>query len=676
MKSLTRLWHSWRWWTFLLAMTLAFATLGYKIGPPPDREPTAQYTASTTLVLTDPFDRELSATRMELEMTRGAVPTLSAVELGFSDTLEFLAVLDIEPDDSLGTLEITSLGETSREAVSQVETISNRYLAFKLSGVIADREIAIQGVQIDKAAVEGQLRNIDILIARQQATGINVANDGTVTTTGGGQPSSVSVARRQALVGTYSELLRLEAALDRAPTSPVIVAGDTTVVESFIGGLSTPLTPAIMGIIGAILGLALGLGTIALAYRVHDRIDSRDEAEAAYGATVLADISRIPRRVRKKSDIVTFDLPDAPTSASYRHLRTMVAAISRETKSADNPSTVYLVTSAHSTEGKSTTVANLAAAFSDSGSDVIVISGDLRRPYIHKLLGVDASHRGILEAPSDITAEELEAQLARTTLPRVRLLPHGAPVNNPGELLASRRPVIDRCRELAEVVIIDAPPTLVGNDVAELLPAVDHVIVTARASVTKTAQARAARRLLRSLGAHVIGVALVESNDKSRRRYRYGSRTKTTRSARITSLWKSEVSGHDTYPDPESTESDFTIAARERVSRMRTAPIDVDDTIASVVSKRESANGESDHESADLDKSTAGSATATATGAKTRSERSADRNRHMRADAVESSASSNGSPKHQEDSTDEVDAEIAELLASQSDAAWTRQRTK
>lgn len=608
MKSLVRLWRSPRWWSFVLACIVGFALLGYAIGPPPDRDPTLRYTATSTLVLTDPSDRDLNADRMELEMTRGAVPAAAAVVAGVDGIPELLRLVDIDANAQLGTIELVATAGTEARARTLVHSIALPYLELKLEEEIDDRALELELIRIDKTTLERQLAIIDAEI--EAASAVPILEDG--TTGDRGQASSVAVARRQALVSNYGELLRTEAALQREPTPPVVAAGETTIVESSVGGLQTPLTPTIMAIIGGLLGAGVGLGIVALSYRLNDRIDTRDEAEAAYGAAVLADVSRVPRRLRKKTDVITFDIPDAPSSAAYRHLRTMMAATARD--AGTSGSTVYLVTSAHSGEGKSTTAANLAAAFSDSGNDVIIISGDLRRPHIHTLLDVDESATGILELPGDADVETIEQSLARTTLPRVRLLAHGAPVNNPGELLASRRQIIERCRELVDVVIIDAPPVLIGNDVAELLPAVDHVVVTARAHVSKTAQARAARRLLRSLGARVAGVALIESNDKTRRSYRYKARTKTSRGAFVSSRLRrgSTQTPGDSYPTANGSGPFATNGVHEE-------PVEP---------------------------------------------------------VAQPEPATNGHPVAKDPDHDRVDTEIADLLAEHSNDAWSRQRTR
>jgi Mrp family chromosome partitioning ATPase len=69
---------------------------------------------------------------------------------------------------------------------------------------------------------------------------------------------------------------------------------------------------------------------------------------------------------------------------AYRMLRTNV-----EFSTLEKPAQTLLVTSANPGEGKTTTVANLALVLAQAGKRVIAVDSDLRRPALHRLLGVE-----------------------------------------------------------------------------------------------------------------------------------------------------------------------------------------------------------------------------------------------------------------------------------------------
>jgi non-specific protein-tyrosine kinase len=157
-------------------------------------------------------------------------------------------------------------------------------------------------------------------------------------------------------------------------------------------------------------------------------------------------------------------------------------------------------------------VANLAAAFADAGRSVIVVSGDLRSPTIHRYLGVPDDAPGLGDDMGEMTVADVERRLQPTSLPNVRLISHGSLVSNPGELLAAHLPVIAAARALADIVLIDSPPVLAANDAAELIPAVDGVLLVARLGRTRRNAARSATNLLESLSAPVLGVVALEAS--------------------------------------------------------------------------------------------------------------------------------------------------------------------
>ena len=84
----------------------------------------------------------------------------------------------------------------------------------------------------------------------------------------------------------------------------------------------------------------------------------------------------------KKHRLIT-ENPASRVAESYRMLRTNI-----QFASLDKPIKTILITSTAPGEGKSTTAANLAVAFAQTGSKVLLIDADLRRPTIHKSFAI------------------------------------------------------------------------------------------------------------------------------------------------------------------------------------------------------------------------------------------------------------------------------------------------
>ncbi len=170
---------------------------------------------------------------------------------------------------------------------------------------------------------------------------------------------------------------------------------------------------------------------------------------------------------------------------------------------------VILVTSAAPSEGKTATVANLAASFAETGRSVLVLSCDFRRPSIQEHLGVRQAWglTEVLAGGSD--APKLADVVKESTIPGVRIATNGSPLDNFGEVAAAGRTIVAEARRLADIVIVDTAPLLVAHEATELIPAVDTVVVVCRSGQTTKEDAFRVRELLTRIGASVSGVVLI-----------------------------------------------------------------------------------------------------------------------------------------------------------------------
>ena len=156
---------------------------------------------------------------------------------------------------------------------------------------------------------------------------------------------------------------------------------------------------ALFGGLGFLLGAAMAL----VLDRIDTRIRSKDDAEAVSGLPVLAQIPFIPRRHRH--ELISATRPASPFAEAYRNLRSTLAfarsplsgsSIERRRgrpratpaqRAIDHEPTVILVTSSGPYEGKTTTIANLAASYAETGRSVLILDCDFRRPRLHQVLG-------------------------------------------------------------------------------------------------------------------------------------------------------------------------------------------------------------------------------------------------------------------------------------------------
>jgi capsular exopolysaccharide synthesis family protein len=127
-------------------------------------------------------------------------------------------------------------------------------------------------------------------------------------------------------------------------------------------------------------------------------------------------------------------------------------------------------------EGKTTTLINLALAISTTGSKVLVVEADLRRPRLSDLLGVERmiGLTSVLSGRIDVS-HAIQAW-GRSS---VDILASGPLPPNPSELLASRhmKMLLERLRISYDVILIDTPPLLPVTDSAALAPSTDGAVM-------------------------------------------------------------------------------------------------------------------------------------------------------------------------------------------------------
>ncbi len=262
-------------------------------------------------------------------------------------------------------------------------------------------------------------------------------------------------------------------------------------------------------VIGAFLGLALGIGFAIWLERRDQRMRDARDLEAAFGQPILA---RIPQSRRLgNSSPGTGALPP-PEEEAFRTLRANL----RHFLEAGSARSV-LVTSANPGEGKTTVAWNLARAEAAAGAKVLMVEADMRRPVLARSLGAIAgpglsqllTAEGHLEdSVQSVGFKESENGSAPTGW--VDLLLAGTPPSNPAELLDSDRmqAVLETMPKAYDLVVVDTPPASVVSDVIPMFDSVGGVVVVGRLGMTTYESIRELRDQLETLDAPLLGVVV------------------------------------------------------------------------------------------------------------------------------------------------------------------------
>jgi len=274
-----------------------------------------------------------------------------------------------------------------------------------------------------------------------------------------------------------------------------------------------PVRPRVLlnTILAAGLGFLIGIGIAFLIEALDDSLKTSEDVQKYLGLSVLGYVSHHEKQVK----IVAADEPRSPVSEAFRALRTNLRFAS-----VDRPVSSILVTSPSPGDGKSTVAVNLGVVLAQLGKQVTIIDGDLRRPNVHRMMGVQ-NRTGVssLFVQPDT---QLQNVLLDTRVQGLRILTSGEIPPNPSELLGSERfrKILEGVKELSEIVVIDSPPLMAVTDSAVLAPHVDGVILVIKPGSTHLAAAQEAVEQLRRVGANLLGVVLNEV-DISRSRYKY-----------------------------------------------------------------------------------------------------------------------------------------------------------
>jgi succinoglycan biosynthesis transport protein ExoP len=254
-------------------------------------------------------------------------------------------------------------------------------------------------------------------------------------------------------------------------------------------------------LLGAATGLMIGVGMAYLLEYLDDTIKSPEDVKRSLALGVLGGLPHL-KRAKGQSLLVVAEQPLQPVAEAFRNLRTSI-----EFSSLDQPARTLLITSPLPTEGKTFTAANLAAVLAQGGKSVILVDTDLRRPMVHRTIGL-TREPGVTTA---LLSPDQRAHVLRPTdVKGLQVITSGAEAPNPAELLTSRRfqEFVSWLMEEADVLVFDSPPVLSVTDAAVLSNVVDGTILVLDCGETRTPAAAQAVERLASVGGNVLGVVL------------------------------------------------------------------------------------------------------------------------------------------------------------------------
>ncbi len=259
-----------------------------------------------------------------------------------------------------------------------------------------------------------------------------------------------------------------------------------------------PLNSAMLA---GVVGLMLAAGIIFLIEYLDDTLKVPEDVDRILGIPLIGYIAEMQSNAKSEAEIYVSRQPRSPVSEAFRSLRTNL-----EFAAVDKPLRTILVTGSEAGDGKTTVAANLAAIFAQGGKRVLLLDCDLRRPRIHKFLGIQ-NRVGLTDLFRDsLSVEAVTHQWADSNSKILSVITTGSLPPNPAELLGSNKMdyILAAIASHVDVVVIDSPPSLVSD--AQILAAkVDCVLLVVQPGKTHIGAARATREQLERAGARIVG---------------------------------------------------------------------------------------------------------------------------------------------------------------------------
>lgn len=215
------------------------------------------------------------------------------------------------------------------------------------------------------------------------------------------------------------------------------------------------------------------------------------------------------------NELMMMDDPKSMVSEAFRMLRTNLQFVG-----VDKPLKKIVITSSNPEEGKSVVAANLAISIASTGSKVLLIDADLRRPRVHKLFFLE-NYKGL----SSLLAGDLKMDdvANETPVENLYVITSGPIPPNPAEILGSAKmnQFIEKASSVYDMIIFDSPPVNTVADASILSSIADGVILVVEAGVTAREAAILAKEQLEKINARILGVVLNKAKQSSEGYYYY-----------------------------------------------------------------------------------------------------------------------------------------------------------
>ncbi|MFP2468917.1 tyrosine-protein kinase [Pseudescherichia vulneris] len=329
----------------------------------------------------------------------------------------------------------------------------------------------------------------------------------------------------------YLQLLNRQQELSISQSSAI---GNVRIIDTALTQ-PMPIKPkkAIVVAIGIILGLFISVGLVLARSLLRRGIES-PEALEEQGINVYATVPMsewlmkktrlrskniLSQKVRHKTKNVPFLATDYPTDLAIEAIRGLRTSL--HFAMMESPNNVLMISGATPDSGKTFISSSLAAIVAQSEQKVLFIDADMRRGYVHDLLGID-NESGLSNLLSG------KASMAEVVKPFAKanfdVITRGQVPPNPAELLMHERfrQLMAWANDNYDMVIVDTPPVLAVTDAVVMGRIVGTSLLVARFGMNSVKEMTVSVQRLEQGGVNVKGAILNGVVRRASSAYGYG----------------------------------------------------------------------------------------------------------------------------------------------------------
>ena len=269
----------------------------------------------------------------------------------------------------------------------------------------------------------------------------------------------------------YTQLLNKSQELDVMRAGTV---GNARLIDTADVDLRYPVKPkkTLIVLIATLLGGFLAVALVLFRKALNRGVENPDEIEKlglpVYAAIPFSSLQKVEEdkivgargRANKVAPLLA---TSNPTDLAIEGLRSLRTSLHFAMLEAENNR--LMISGPSPKVGKTFVSANLAAVVAQSGQRVLLVDVDMRKGYLHKVLGIPVEN-GL----SDLLATrcDLATAIHKTAIENLDIVSRGQIPPNPSELLmhSNFSAFLEQVSALYDLVILDTPPFLAVTDAA------------------------------------------------------------------------------------------------------------------------------------------------------------------------------------------------------------------